>query len=53
MSHLCEYGKVCSEDPLTLLPSSPLIQAEWLAAQKDERTIAGLEEADEEGVSSS
>lgn len=32
-------------------PTPPLIQAEWLAAQKDERTIAGLEEGDEDGVS--
>lgn len=50
MTNLCGYGKVCSVDLLTYRLFH-LIQAEWRAAQMDERAIAGLEDEDEEGVS--
>lgn len=55
MTNLCEC--VLHIDVFTGLflshpPSpSPLVQAEWLAAQKDEHAMAGLEDEGEDGVS--
>lgn len=36
---------------LISVPYAPVTQAEWLAAQMDERAMADLEDEDEEGVS--
>lgn len=47
---LCSHGLFfCFVYLHTRFPST-LIQAEWLAAQQDERAMAGLEDEDEEGV---
>lgn len=55
MTNLCEYVKegsgILLMSLLTYFFLSSLIQAEWLAAQKDEQAIAGLEDEEEEGVS--
>lgn len=55
MTNLCEYVKEGSEillmSLLNLFFFIFLVQAEWLAAQKDEQALAGLEDEEEEGVS--
>ena len=58
MTNPCECSQVRSKDQLTYslayfctFALSHTIQAEWRAAQMDERAMEGLEDSDEDGVS--
>lgn len=56
MTNQCEYAKVCGQNLFLCThwieyKPPPFAQAEWLAAQMDERAMEDLEDEDEEGVS--